>query len=367
MATLSLSQSDQTRVTNVVEALLSPLDFADEFEWRRNVNRLVQPLIGADVVTFVLAVGGRADTFSEQRANEVRKYAGYMRSEEVDKAFHARVRRLRVVTREAAWGRDITHLRQTRYWNEFVRPLRLYDSLTMCVPTGPRLQLEDTAQIIFNHDHPSRVGFREREVALARLMYPALKAGVRSWMSLRGSSGSFAVGIDDLRAPVAVFDVGGQLLHLNIALRDLLQGDPGADDVMAACRSMVQSHRELNFDSMAASGLNTIAGRTVRTPAGRYVLHVARIGPGVSSYREAIAVTIRRDSERLMTEADAIARFGFTKRQATVALLLAERKTSVEIANTLCISTHTARHHTEAVMDKLGVQDRRDVRSKLTV
>src|SRR5690606_14428493 len=101
----------------------------------------------------------------------VQKYEGYMRSEEFADRFHARVRRLQVAARADAWGRDLSQLPRTRYWNEFVRPLRLYDSLTMCVPIGPKLRLEDTAQIIFNHDDPHRAGFKDREISLARLMF----------------------------------------------------------------------------------------------------------------------------------------------------------------------------------------------------
>jgi DNA-binding CsgD family transcriptional regulator len=48
-------------------------------------------------------------------------------------------------------------------------------------------------------------------------------------------------------------------------------------------------------------------------------------------------------------------------RQAEVALLLARRKTTPEIAEILCISPRTARHHTEAVMAKLNVRTRLEV------
>lgn len=46
---------------------------------------------------------------------------------------------------------------------------------------------------------------------------------------------------------------------------------------------------------------------------------------------------------------------GLTPRQAEVAVLLAARRTNREIAAALSISVHTARHHVEAVLERLGV------------
>jgi len=52
-------------------------------------------------------------------------------------------------------------------------------------------------------------------------------------------------------------------------------------------------------------------------------------------------------------------RFGLTPRQAEVALLLADRRSNVQISERLGISVHTARRHTEKVYSKLGM-DRRE-------
>lgn len=52
------------------------------------------------------------------------------------------------------------------------------------------------------------------------------------------------------------------------------------------------------------------------------------------------------------------ARFGLTQREARVALLLAEGHANKEIARLLYISPHTARHHTQHLMLKLGARSR---------
>lgn len=56
------------------------------------------------------------------------------------------------------------------------------------------------------------------------------------------------------------------------------------------------------------------------------------------------------------------AAYGLTPRQAHIAHLLARRATNAEIAVELQISRHTARHHTEQVLTKLGVRSRAAVR-----
>lgn len=53
--------------------------------------------------------------------------------------------------------------------------------------------------------------------------------------------------------------------------------------------------------------------------------------------------------------------FGLTRRQAAVAALLAAGLNNAEVARALTISPHTARHHTEKVLQKLGVRSRHDV------
>ena len=65
---------------------------------------------------------------------------------------------------------------------------------------------------------------------------------------------------------------------------------------------------------------------------------------------------LRKDRERgALALAD---RYGLSLRELEVALLLAEGRTNVEIATAVKVSTHTARHHTQHVLGKLGVRSR---------
>ncbi|MFL5519109.1 MAG: response regulator transcription factor [Gemmatimonadales bacterium] len=51
-------------------------------------------------------------------------------------------------------------------------------------------------------------------------------------------------------------------------------------------------------------------------------------------------------------------RYELSQRELEVALLLADGRSNVEIAAAVKVSTHTARHHTQHVLGKLGVPSR---------
>ena len=56
---------------------------------------------------------------------------------------------------------------------------------------------------------------------------------------------------------------------------------------------------------------------------------------------------------------------GLTRREVEVALLLENRRTDQEIADTLFVSVRTVTTHVSAVLRKLGVASRRDVRGAI--
>jgi steroid delta-isomerase-like uncharacterized protein len=58
-------------------------------------------------------------------------------------------------------------------------------------------------------------------------------------------------------------------------------------------------------------------------------------------------------------------RIGLTKRQAQVALLMADRLTYAEIASELGITPNTSRRHCEKVLSKLGIHSRHEVAQAL--
>jgi DNA-binding CsgD family transcriptional regulator len=76
-------------------------------------------------------------------------------------------------------------------------------------------------------------------------------------------------------------------------------------------------------------------------------------------------VLVERRAESLPSAGSIRRRFRLTEREAEVALLLAGRLSSHEVAAQLGVTVHTARRHTEQVLGKLGIGNRTDVRSTL--
>ena len=62
-----------------------------------------------------------------------------------------------------------------------------------------------------------------------------------------------------------------------------------------------------------------------------------------------------------VSDVDLRARYSLTPREIQIARLLATRYHTLEIADLLGMSVHTARRHTERVLTKLGVHSRQEV------
>jgi DNA-binding CsgD family transcriptional regulator len=79
-----------------------------------------------------------------------------------------------------------------------------------------------------------------------------------------------------------------------------------------------------------------------------------------------VIVLVDRQAGVLPEPAELCARFGLTRREAEVALLLAERMSCREIAERLTISFSTARYHTMKILDKLAVRSKHAIRGRIS-
>lgn len=100
----------------------------------------------------------------------------------------------------------------------------------------------------------------------------------------------------------------------------------------------------------------------VETSTGRYRMRATMLLEKIKEINNrAVLVTIERAQTVLPSREALMRRFGMTSREADVALLLAHGDRNTAIASELHISPHTARHHTENVLGKLGVHARAEV------
>jgi DNA-binding CsgD family transcriptional regulator len=105
--------------------------------------------------------------------------------------------------------------------------------------------------------------------------------------------------------------------------------------------------------------------RETRTATARYRMHATPLGDALPGAEHAVIVTLERLTLALPSPISLANRFNLTACEAGVALLLAQGHSNGEIAKTLEISPHTARHHTESVLLKLNVHSRAEVGGKV--
>ena len=149
------------------------------------------------------------------------------------------------------------------------------------------------------------------------------------------------------REALVLFSVEGTLLRATAAAQAQLAHAPGLD---AELKKLVRAHRRT---------------RDVVTPVAeiavggvKWLVRATYIEADLLGADAAILVTLE-PAARHQQEIDTLRRhFGFTNREAEVALLLLARRSNLEIAEHLGISRHPARHHVQAVLTKLGVKSR---------
>jgi len=197
------------------------------------------------------------------------------------------------------------------------------------------------------------------------MLLPAFHAGVSVSLRLGARREALTGALDGLGTALAVVDLSGRTHHRTPALTALLAGDPERERIAAAVRAA----------ALGVAWARTAGGLTgahppspaldVTTAQGRYRVRATSAAEGAFGPDPVALVVVEAATPALPSEALLRARFGLTKQEARVALLLAERKTNREVAEALFISPSTARGHTERVLEKLGVATRRAVAETL--
>lgn len=353
-----ISEADIRRIEPVQQVLLRPLEYESVDAWRRAVNETLNTALGGDMALFQLDSPGVALHYSDELDPEIlSSYPELMPDFETRRGIFARSLMLGAGNRYTLWKRHLGWLYQSDYFNEMIVGLRAFDTLWATAPVAGAKY-----PAMLHTYHERREGgrrFGAADVQLMRLARPALEAGVRMVQQLHESRRSLAGAIDHLAAPVLAFDQNGRLLHRNPSA-SAVADSAGGESLSAAAAELARS--------FAGASDGVVAGsicRRVTTLSGTYDLDASPLAPGLFHSHPAVLVTATDRAEHLPTKAKIRDRFDLTPRQAEIALLLAERLSNAEIAERLFISPHTALRHTEAVMSKLKVGDRRQVADRL--
>lgn len=369
MARIVLDQRELIRLRDATRVLAAPLEYAGVDAWRGAVNRTLKSLLGAEKATFQFPGQGSGDLVSDDI--EPVALAAYYRQLGVlrdplgadPEEIFGRMLARRVCDRRTLYGEKLEGYYRSEYFNEYIRQIRAYDGLMAAVPLpGSRYP----AVLYLHHDRPHGGTFGPKPLALLGLLHPAFEAGVRAQLALGAARDRLGALVDAVPHATLLFGPDGRLMHRNPAASGLLASDPGGSRVGAAARELARSVGGLERARASGGGLGpgeSHASRTVRTSLGRYRLRGTLIGGAGALGRPMVVVVV--GSEPLPDARTLGERFGLTARQAEVALLLARRLSNREVARALSISRHTARHHTEMVLLKLGLTSRREVRARI--
>jgi DNA-binding CsgD family transcriptional regulator len=176
--------------------------------------------------------------------------------------------------------------------------------------------------------------------------------------------------VESLDEGIAVHDGHGALLYRNGLLSRMLTAEPDGDALQHAI-DRARHHAALETGNAILSIAPARLGRAgapsevvVRGSRAEYRVRARAVrakAPG-----GLVIVTVRRHPlAPTLSPAELADRYGLTRAETRVALLLEGAGTSRQIAEQLGISVHTARRHVEAVLKKLGVHSRAAVGARL--
>lgn len=366
---LLLAADGLARLEEAIRTLLSPLTAPDVPAWQHEAMRTVCDALGAQTGTFtfpgqpnVIDVYGLDERLAETVALFTSAtWSGTGTSPEplLDEFYrlivqqHIEVWDMHVADRilggtGTAWN-NLFH-------NEVLQPFGLDDTHALFAPSP-----QGSAMLaVHNFQREVEPG---QHLALLRMLLPAFKAGLYTLARFD----AYRAVLDVLTEPLVVFSVDGREIHRNPALALLLAGDPDQEELLGALRRMACSLRALGFGAPGNStAACTPADQTVTTRKTTYRLHGTLLAASVFEQDGAVMISVTAEAAPSLPSADALReRFGLTRREAEVALLLAEGLSNDALAERLFISRHTARHHTEQVFAKLGLTSRKALALKL--
>lgn len=362
---VGLSALELARLQAALTTLLSPLDFERVGAWRREARHTVQALLGADSSVSLLQIPGEPAFDADDLQPLVDYGAYYHRFDRVDK-----YRDLGTVA--FTWD-VIGHLWErpsrkrwlaSEFYNDWVLRNRL------CQPRGLNVappDRQDLAALYFYQNRERPVIDGGRQLMLLRTLLPAFTAGayialhVGARATLERLAGTMAEG-------VALFDERGRMAYRNTAWGELMTEDAEGARLDRECRQLGRLLLVLAAPPDAKSRPSEVVNpgpRALHTREAAYRLHGTLIGRGLLGAGPMALVLLERTTPGRRSLESAAACFDLTRRELTVARLLAEGRPNVDLARLLGISIHTARRHVEHVMLKLGVHSRAAVSARL--
>ncbi len=360
---MTLSLHDLSLLESVSRVLLAPLAAPSVDAWRQDAVYQVRTLLRADHAIFGITGMEHPYVIDGVDVDTWQRYADYIthtqmawgtRDAVVDcwlRSHHAQGGgAFSEQTIDHVLQRHSLSLRTSELMNGIAWPNRMY---SLCGVTASVGTAQAGLQVTYERPNPDAA---ESNLALMRVLLPAFRGGLDAW----GRFGTQRTTLDLMDAPLIVFSLDGMEVHRNPALERLLGADPHRTLVDAR---LARAGREMRGHG---PGLGVPPTMQVETPQGTYTLRASLLPAGSFGPEQAVLVSVQSSATPALPAPDDVRqRFGLTRREAEVALLLAEGLSNAQMAERLFVSPHTARHHVENVMGKLEVVSRAAVAARL--
>jgi DNA-binding NarL/FixJ family response regulator len=211
--------------------------------------------------------------------------------------------------------------------------------------------------------------FGDRGLAILRMLLPALEAGVAGRVRLGWLRRTLHDAFDAVQDGLELRNAAGRLLHANAALTRIVQDDPQreriADAMEHVCNALRGTLRS-SPDGDAIAALNAVTS-DVRTDRARYRVRGQFVSGSTFGAGTTIIISIARLTPTPPSREALQERWGLTRQEARVALLLAQGCSNARIAAELQLGRTTTRHYTEAVFLKLSVHSRAEAARRILV
>lgn len=344
-----LPHLENQRIQRVCSTLLGPLEHESIDAWRRAVLAGVRDLTSMDAAHFAIAPFEGVAKFHVEGFDQsaVREYVNDWHHQDEVYA-HLQKRGSGPYTSERYQLVDNfgERRRTSAIWNEWYVPNRYVASAGAVLMT--RDLFAQIALISDREDDP-RMG----EVAFRQFtaIHTAMESGVRSLQLLHGIRTLLGQVLDQIPAPVALFDRRARPLHWNSALREVLASELGQAD------SKEGELRVLAGRAVSAMRSGRLLGVHPGTAWAGFRIRATWIQRALGLEEAALMLILERPVSEVITEARA-RQFGLTARQAQVAVRIARGMRTKEIAADLGLRPTTTAHHIERAMNRLGARNR---------
>jgi DNA-binding CsgD family transcriptional regulator len=356
---LNISELQQLRA--LLRDLLAPRVWGRSEQWSQSVLRGVQALTGSDKAILVVRTskGPVAHGVGVSR-DVISMYLNQFSS----------LDRSRMALQEhgvEAWSLDQLwppgELERSEYIRSFAGPNGLHSTIGATLHlSNPRAEIS----LVLHKNWPESPAETARRLEMLGLLLEPMRAGFGMDLSATDQSSGLSSVMNVTGQALALYAMDGRELVQNPVMRRVLSQDPEREVVREHLRSVVKSVLA-SLDAQGPSGESgghKLDGtrREVATSQAAYRLRGNLVGRNTCGHGTAVLVSLDRVAFEIPAPDSIRTRFGLTVRELQVASLLMHRLSNAEIARMLSISPHTARHHTENVLAKVGVRSREALR-----